>query len=111
MAPDGSEVRLLCRLAGGSMAHFTLPPGKVSKPVRHRTVEEVWFFTGGSGRMWRGGETVDVHAGVSLTIPVGTPFQFRTDGSEPLAAVAVTIPPWPGPDEAILVHGPWTPTV
>ncbi len=29
MAPDGSEVRILCRLSGGSMAHFTLPAGRV----------------------------------------------------------------------------------
>ena len=32
-APDGSEVRLLAALAGGSFAHFTLGPGKISAPV------------------------------------------------------------------------------
>ena len=40
-APDGAEVRLLGRLAGGSMAHFRLPAGRVSRPVTHRTVEEL----------------------------------------------------------------------
>ncbi len=111
LAPDGSEVRILCQLAGGSMAHFTLRPGQVSKAVQHRTVEEVWFFIGGRGRMWRAGETTDVHAGVSISIPVATPFQFRADGEEPLVAVAVTMPPWPGPQEAILIEGAWAPTV
>jgi len=111
MAPDGSEVRLLCQLAGGSMAHFTLPPGQVSKAIRHRTVEELWFFISGQGRMWRAGETVDVSPGVSISIPVGTPFQFRTDGDQPLAAVAVTMPPWPGEDEAEFVDGAWAATV
>ena len=115
MAPDGSEVRILCRVAGGSMAHFSLPPGAVSKPVAHRTVEEVWFVVSGRGRMWRRlgdrEETVDLLPGTSISIPVGTHFQFRCDGAEPLAAVGVTMPPWPGMDEAQAVEGPWTPTV
>jgi hypothetical protein len=42
LAPDGSEVRILLALAGGSMAHFSLPAGKVSRAVRHMTVEEIW---------------------------------------------------------------------
>ena len=46
----------------------------------------------------------------SLDIPVGTRFQFRCDGDEPLEAVGVTIPPWPGPDEAFEVKGKWHPT-
>ena len=45
-----------------------------------------------------------------LTIPLGTHFQFRSLGPEPLAAVAVTMPTWPGPDEALPVAGHWTPT-
>ncbi len=53
MAPDGSEVRLLATAARGSMAHFRLPAGATSKAVRHRSVEELWFFTGGKGLMWR----------------------------------------------------------
>ena len=35
------------------MAHFELPPGETSTAVAHRTVEEVWFFLGGRGEMWR----------------------------------------------------------
>ena len=35
--------------------------------------------------------------------------QFRNTGEEdPLEAVAVTMPPWPGADEAESVPGPWT---
>jgi mannose-6-phosphate isomerase-like protein (cupin superfamily) len=111
IAPDGSEVRLLCATARGSMAHFTLPPGAVSKAIRHRSVEEIWFILGGRGRMWRRFEdeesVTDLRAGVSLTIPVGAHFQFRCDGTEPLAAVGVTMPPWPGEDEAVFVDGKW----
>ena len=32
-------------------------------------------------------------------------------GQEPLAAVAVTTPPWPGEGEATVVPGKWPPTV
>jgi len=75
LAPDGSEIRLLPRLQGGSLSHCTLPVG--------------------------------------LTIPVRTRFQFRNTGETPLRFVIVTLPPWPGQDEAELLHtGRWltTPT-
>ena len=52
-APDGTAVRLLLRLAGGSMAHFELPAGAVSHAVTHRTVEEIWFVVSGRGAIWR----------------------------------------------------------
>ena len=113
-APDGSDVRILLQLAGGGTAHFELGPGKVSRAVTHRTVEEIWYVLGGRGEMWRRqGEresVVPLEAGVCLTIPLGTHFQFRSLGPGPLAAVAVTMPPWPGADEALLVPGPWPAT-
>ena len=46
-----------------------------------------------------------------ITIPVGTHFQFRAFGHEPLAAVGVTMPPWPGECEAYVVEGKWEATV
>jgi len=114
LAPDGSDVRILLALAGGSMAHFQLPAGKVSRAVRHRSVEEIWYVLSGHGEMWRAGAgdatIVSLTAGVCLTIPVGVCFQFRTTGNEALAAVAITMPPWPGEDEAEMVTGLWDPT-
>jgi mannose-6-phosphate isomerase-like protein (cupin superfamily) len=115
IAPDGCEVRILVQTPRGSMAHFTLGPGQTSRAVAHRTVEEVWYFLAGTGRMWRRQgdeeEVVDVGPGLSLSIPLGTRFQLRNDGHEPLAAVAVTMPPWPGADEAYFVDGEWPATV
>ncbi len=115
IAPDGSEVRVLLGLDGGGMAHFQLEPGETSKAVTHKTVEEIWFILGGRGEMWREldgqAEIVDLLPGVCLTIPLGTRFQFRSLGEEALAAVGVTMPPWPGESEAIQVQGPWQPTV
>jgi mannose-6-phosphate isomerase-like protein (cupin superfamily) len=114
IAPDGSQVRQLLRLTGGSMAHFELGAGEVSRPQRHRTVSEIWYVIQGLGQMWRhqdGGEPreIDLRPGTALTIPVGTSFQFRNTGREPLAAIGVTMPPWPGEDESIDADGPWTP--
>ena len=111
MAPDGSQVRVLLATAGGSMAHFELAEGATSLAVRHRTVDEIWFVLGGRGEMWRKlGDVeavVPLEAGVCLTIPLGTEFQFASLGPGPLTAVAVTMPPWPGPDEAVRVAGRW----
>jgi mannose-6-phosphate isomerase-like protein (cupin superfamily) len=114
VAPDGSDVRVLLGLPAGTMAHFELARGKVAKAVRHRTVEEVWYVLSGSGEMWRKqGATEEVTSlvpGLCLTIPLGTHFQFRASATEPVCAVAITIPPWPGESEAVFVSGPWQPT-
>ena len=115
VAPDGSDVRILLSLVGGGMAHFELRPGQTSKAVVHRTVEEIWYFLAGRGQMWREQENrreiVDVYPGICLTVPFGTRFQFRSFGYEPLAAIGITMPPWPGGDEADFVPGAWEPTV
>ena len=82
IAPDSSEVRILATTQRGSMAQFTLPPRAVSKAVA-------------------------LHAGISISIPVGSHFQFRNDSLEPLHCIGVTMPPWPSMDEAYEVDGPW----
>jgi mannose-6-phosphate isomerase-like protein (cupin superfamily) len=114
VAPDGTDVRALLQLTGGSLAHFELAPGKTSIAVTHRTVEEIWFFLSGSGEMWRKQrdreEVVAVNAGICVTIPLGTQFQFRSLGDEPLVSVVVTMPPWPGNGEAYEIEGKWEPT-
>jgi mannose-6-phosphate isomerase-like protein (cupin superfamily) len=114
-APDGSDVRILLRTGRGSMAHFELAPGRVSKAVVHRTVDEIWYFLSGRGQMWRAldgtEQVVDASPGVCITIPCGTHFQFRATGYEPLSIVGVTMPPWPGEGEAMIVPGAWEPVV
>jgi mannose-6-phosphate isomerase-like protein (cupin superfamily) len=111
-APDGSDVRVLLRLGRGSMAHFELAPGRVSRAVAHHAVDELWYVVAGQGEMWRRqGErqqTVPLRPGTCLSIPAGTHFQFRADArGGPLAAVGVTMPPWPGDGEAYEVPGLW----
>ena len=119
-APDGSQVRPLCRITGlGSFAHFQLEPGETARAVSHATVQEIWYIVGGRGLMWRQQDghapiTVELRPGVCLTIPLRTAFQFRADdASEPLTVVAVTMPPWPLDDahEARPEQGPWAPAL
>ena len=113
-APDGSRIRVLPRVARGSMIHVELGAGRVSRAVAHRTVVEIWYVLSGRGKLWRRHkgtqETVALSPGVSLTVPRRTHFQFRASPHAPLSILAVTMPKWPGEDEAYGVKGPWAPT-
>lgn len=110
-APDGSDVRILLSLSGGGMAHFELPANQVSHAVVHQTVEEIWYVVSGYGDMWRKQDDFEsitsLAPGVCLTIPVGTCFQFRASAVEALCTITITMPPWPGEQEALFVEGPW----
>jgi mannose-6-phosphate isomerase-like protein (cupin superfamily) len=114
VAPDGSDVRVLLQLSGGGMAHFELHAGRVSRAVAHRSVDEIWYILHGAGEMWRRQgdreEIIPLEPGTCLSIPMGTHFQFRSSNAGPLTALGVTMPPWPGQDEAYEVTGAWPPT-
>ncbi len=114
IAPDGSAVSPLLTLSGATMAHFGLTSGETSRAVVHRTVEEFWFVLSGKGELWRKQgareEVVVLEPGICATIPRATHFQFRAVSRKPLAIVAVTIPRWPGDNEAQSVPGPWSST-
>ena len=110
-APDQSEVRPLFSMRGGGLAHCALQPQCVSLAVRHKTVEEIWYFIQGHGQVWRKQgdreEVVDVSPGTCITIPTGTYFQFRNTDKEPLCFLIATMPPWPGEQEAVRVQDYW----
>lgn len=124
-APDGSEVRLLLTDEHGatrcSMVEVSIAAGQASRPVRHRTVEEVWYVVEGSGEVWRcppealpaDVAPLAVAPGDALTIPTGWAFQFRAGPDHALRFICVTMPPWPGMDEAVAIseRGPWPPTL
>ncbi|MCY4303573.1 MAG: hypothetical protein OXC62_02110 [Aestuariivita sp.] len=114
IAPDGSEVRLLLTLSGGSVASFRLKKGEISKAGVHKTVDEIWYILNGHGEIWRqaadnSSEITELCPDLCLTIPVGTHFQFRAYESADLSVVAVTMPPWPtdSKDEWVEVTPYW----
>jgi mannose-6-phosphate isomerase-like protein (cupin superfamily) len=114
-APDGSRIYPLIRTEQASVGIIELRPDQVTAPVRHRTIEEVWYVLEGVGQLWREldgtDETVELSSGTCVTIPTGAAFQFRSDGDHPLRMLMLTIPPWPGAEEAIASCGHWQPGV
>ena len=112
-APDGSEIRLLAdgRISASksSLVEVALPAGQVSRPVYHRTVEEIWYILQGEGQVWRYPPDADaamvppqsVAPGDTLVIPTGWRFQFAAGPGGPLRFLCHTTPPWPGEDEAV----------
>ena len=115
-APDGTAVRLLLSLAGGSMAHFELPAGGVSHAVMHRTVEEIWFVVSGRGSIWRRQEGVERIDPLAPRDVADHPARDRVSVSRrssgsALAFVAITMPPLAWHGRGAGRAGPWTPTV
>ncbi|WP_329569724.1 cupin domain-containing protein [Kitasatospora sp. NBC_01266] len=115
-ATDGSSVLPLGELSGAaSMAHFELAAGAVSRAVSHATVQELWHVVAGSGQLWRRQhgrqEVTPLRVGTTVSIPLGTAFQFRADDDAALRILAATVPAWPGTeDEARVEPGPWPAT-
>jgi len=88
------------------------PEGAVSRAVRHRSVEELWYVVSGRGEIWcepasGSARILPLFPGTSLAIPARCAFQVRVDDEAPLEVVGVTLPPWPGDGEAELVAGRW----
>ena len=112
-SPAGAEIRFLIEGETGGMIHSTVPPGQVNRATVHATVSEFWHVLSGEGQIWRrdgtGEETTVLRTGVSIDIPVGTAFQYRCTGVDPLQFLCVTMPPWPGEHEATHIDGPWQP--
>ncbi|MBK9983967.1 MAG: cupin domain-containing protein [Saprospiraceae bacterium] len=111
LAPDGSEIRLLPVTSHGGCAHCLLPEGKKTKAVKHKSVEEIWYVLSGEGEIWQKSPeeeiTKTLSKGICVVIPTGNHFQFRNIGKENLCILIVTMPPWPGPDEAVSVEDHW----
>ncbi|MCY4725927.1 hypothetical protein NYO98_06530 [Nocardioides sp. STR2] len=106
-APDGSEIRLLPECDAGGLSHCIVRPGGKTKTVQHRTVVELWVTLDGAGELARwvdGPDASPLHTpltyGVAVDIETGVPFQFTATGADPLRILILTMPRWPGPQEA-----------
>jgi mannose-6-phosphate isomerase-like protein (cupin superfamily) len=113
-SPAGAEIRYLMEGVTGNLIHSTVPPRQVNRATVHATVSEFWHVLSGEGQIWRRDETGEevtvLEPGVSIDIPVGTAFQYRCTADEPLEFLCVSMPRWPGDQEATIIEGPWTPT-
>ena len=114
-SPAGADIRFIMDGTTGNMIHSTVPPGQINRATIHETVSEFWYVLEGKGKIWRkeGAEekVTSLMEGVSIDIPVGTAFQYRNVGSEPLKFICISMPPWPSDDEASHLDGAWKPTI
>ena len=73
---DGSSIRELAGVPSGnarnqSLAEATVPPGGDTIEHYHRTTEEIYLFTRGSGRMRLGDDEFEVREGDCVVIAPG----------------------------------------
>jgi len=114
-SPAGADIRFIMDGANGNMIHSTVPVGQINRATIHKTVSEFWYVLEGQGEIWRRNSeeerVTQLVTGVSIDIPVGTAFQYRNVGDEPLKFICITMPPWPGDYEASHIVGVWEPTI
>jgi mannose-6-phosphate isomerase-like protein (cupin superfamily) len=106
---DGSSIRELAGVPSGnatnqSLAEALVPPGGTTIAHLHRTSEEVYLFTRGSGRMRLGPEEHAVRAGDCVVIPPGTPHKLWADEDQPLILLCCCAPAY-SHDDTVLLGG------
>lgn len=104
---DGSSIRELAGIpsrnaANQSLAEAVVPPGQQTIAHLHRRSEEIYLFTGGSGRMRLGDEERPVRTGDCVVIPPGTPHKLWADEREPLVLLCCCAPAYSHADTVLL---------
>ena len=104
---DGSSVRELAGIPAGnaenqSLAEATVPPGGATISHYHRRSEEIYLFTGGSGRMRLGADERTVRDGDCVVIAPGVPHKLWADAGAPLVLLCCCSPPYSHEDTVLL---------
>jgi mannose-6-phosphate isomerase-like protein (cupin superfamily) len=107
---DGSSIREVAgRVAlaarNQSLAEATVPVGAATIAHLHRTSEELYFFTAGSGRLRVGDDERDVRPGDCAVIPPGAEHKLVNTGDEPLVLLCCCAPAY-SHDDTVLMEGP-----
>ena len=103
---DGSEIREVAGPPSGnavnqSLAEATVPPGGETSEHFHRTTEEIYFFTHGSGRMRLGDDEREVGPGDTVVIAPGVPHKLWNMGQEPLRLLCCCAPAYSDEDTVL----------
>lgn len=104
---DGSSIRELAGVpsenaSNQSLAEAVVPAGKETVAHLHRTTEEIYLFTGGSGRMRLGEEEREVRAGDCVVIAPGVGHKLWADAEEPLVLLCCCAPAYSDADTVLL---------
>jgi mannose-6-phosphate isomerase-like protein (cupin superfamily) len=94
---DRSQIREVAGAATGnavnqSLAEATVPPGGETIEHLHRTTEEIYFFTHGTGRMRLGDQEREVGPGDTVVIAPGVPHKLWCTGEQPLRLLCCCAP-------------------
>jgi mannose-6-phosphate isomerase-like protein (cupin superfamily) len=103
---DGSGIRELAgpswtQAENQSLAEATVPPGGSTAQHYHRTIEEIYYFTSGSGRMRLGDEEAPVKAGDCVVIPPGVEHKIWASDDAPLVLLCACAPAYSDADTVI----------
>ena len=103
---DGSQIRELAGLVSlparnQSLAEATVPEGGATTEHFHRTTEELYFFTSGTGRMGVEGDEREVGPGDCVVIPPGAVHKLWNIGSGPLRLLCCCAPPYRDDDTVL----------
>jgi mannose-6-phosphate isomerase-like protein (cupin superfamily) len=108
---DGSTIREIAGPAwtparSQSLAEATVPVGGQTIAHYHRTTEELYFFTAGSGRMTLADEEREVAAGDCVVIPPGQVHQLVNTGDGPLVLLCCCAPAYSHEDTVLVEDHP-----
>jgi mannose-6-phosphate isomerase-like protein (cupin superfamily) len=106
---DGSGIREVAGPATGnalkqSLAEATVPVGGATAEHYHRTTEEVYLFTHGTGRMRLGDEEREVSMGDAVVIPPGVRHKLWNTGGDPLRLLCACAPAY-SDEDTVLTDG------
>ena len=110
---DGSTIREIAGPAwtparNQSLAEATVPVGARTIAHYHRTTEELYFFTAGSGRMTLGDDEREGTAFDCVVIPPGQVHQLVNTGDEPLVLLCCCAPAYSHEDTVLVDDHPTT---
>jgi mannose-6-phosphate isomerase-like protein (cupin superfamily) len=99
------KLHLTGRQTGGAfcLLESLMPPGYGTPAHLHEEEDESFLVLEGQLDVTIGGRTVTVRAGESVFAPRGVAHQLRNNGSRPVRAIVVAIPP--GFDEFVAAAG------
>lgn len=103
---DGSEIRELLAHRNSSIRHQSLAEallavGASTQEHYHIKTEEIYFITGGIGRMLIDGEFAEVKTGDAIAIPPGKRHKLWNTGREPLRLLCCCAPAYEHSDTII----------
>jgi mannose-6-phosphate isomerase-like protein (cupin superfamily) len=113
---DGSTIREIAGIGGSgsapaahqSLAQATVPVGGRTIAHYHRTMDELYFFTAGRGRMTLGDEERQVTAGDCAVIPPGAVHELVNTGDEPLVLLCCCAPAYTHEDTVLVGDQAWS---